>query len=225
MYSEAAGVIRACCHYRRSCDHCKGRFLSVAMCNTIFLLVVLIGELVFDDELTPTISGIRLLFNDVFNNTSFSDYVSVLNPPQRQNDVSKECFRHKPCIEVGIHSTNTSSSHQPYSLYAADRAGDKVENRARDRAGDRADAIQIRPHLMSFVRPESRDVFSHSPLQFSKLFKVLIGLSSGAEVQGNFGNQIQAVAKHGIYCHLHALREISEQYEDGSRIHVGCGYI
>jgi hypothetical protein len=215
MYVEAAKKISAFCSHTRTCSHDKGRCVNVAMCNTIFLLVVLIGELVFDDELTPTISGIKLLFNDVFNNTSFSDYTPVLDPPRRQKDVPKGYVGSISSIEEATDYSAESSRHQRrekgprHKLYGADRA----------------DPIRIRSHLLSFCRPESRDVLSHLPLQFSRLFKCSIGLFSGAEVQGNFSNSVQAVAKHGIYCHLHALLEISEQYEEGARIHIGCGHI
>jgi len=219
MYLETATKILASCYRSEGCNHRKGCCFNIAMCNTIFLLAVLLGELVFDDKLIPTISGIRLLFNDLFNdlfnNTSLSDYTSVSDLPKSQIDNSRAHSRRIYATEVITKYSTTSSHHQRQ----------KGASRHAQNLASTADAVRIRSHLLSFGRPKSRDAYSHSLLQFSGLFKSSISLFSGADVEGNFGSRVQAIAKHRIYCHLHALREISEKYEDSTGIHVGCGYI
>lgn len=175
-------------------------------CETIIVLAFLLGETFLDDSLQPTTFGIRHLFVKLSK-------ASLVAKERTHDEITLE--------EVAKFDSQKFKG----TNYVAEQAA-LLEPVARP--------IQFKTHDYDVRGIQRRlfceETFEHNNGNFIRLFDILILLFTGFPLNRRDKSEVDshytsAVWSGGVYCYLDVLRNLSDEYQQASTIHVGRGCI
>lgn len=168
---------------------------SGVACETIIILSFLLGEIVFDDNVNLTTLGMRSLYTKVHS--------SVGRGPKNNTSLLKK--------------DEHTMSHIRMARHGNDHETNKIKNRGESQ-------IQRRLFVV--------DTLEHTNERFFELFDLFVILFTGFPapyssdgITTNDRSYTSAICYGGLYFYLDILRNLSDNYETSSSIHIGRGGI
>lgn len=174
-------------------------------CETIIVLAFLLGETFLDDSLQPTTFGIRHLFVRLSK-------ASLVAKERTHDEITLEEF-----AKLDSHKFKGTN-------YVAEQAALLEPVVRRIHQNHNYDVRSIQRRLFC------EETFEHNNGNFIRLFDILILLFTGFPLNRRDKSEVDshytsAIWSGGVYCYLDVLRNLSDEYQQASTIHVGRGCI